>query len=352
MKEYALYFMPDISGFTDFVTSTEIEHSKHIISELLEILIDANYINLELVEIEGDALFMYTKDFPEFSDLLEQSKKMLDAFSQHIQQYNTNRICECGACVSAQDLQIKFLIHYGEISLMRVKDIVKPYGADVIKIHRLLKNSIPSDQYLLISQVTLDFYNREKDTIPEFRIKQDVYDHGTLTYAYTELESSVKLKNYETKITVKPTRNPEIHFEITVLNDIDTAAAYISDLSRRSEWYGLVDSIEFDNFRINQAGALHQCIVGTDLFNVETIKWKLSEDERGYGERTLDIPNIAAYHYYLNLNQNQDMVHIKLEVFMDFDEEFENKSEVIMNFTNTWAKSLDSLKGKLKTEVN
>ena len=351
MKEYALYFMPDISGFTDFVTSTEIEHSKHIISELLEILIDANYINLELVEIEGDALFMYTKDFPEFSDLLGQSKKMLDAFSQHIQQYNTNRICECGACVSAQDLQIKFLIHYGEISLMRVKDIVKPYGADVIKIHRLLKNSIPSDQYLLISQVTLDFYNREKDTIPEFRSNQDVYDYGTLAYAYTELESRVELKNYETKITVKPNRNPEIHFEIAVRNDVDTAIAYISDLRRRSEWYTLVNSLEFDDLRINQAGAVHQCIVGTNLFNVETIKWELNEGDRGYGERTFDMPNITTYQHYLTLNQNQDKVHIKLEVFMDFDEEFDNRSEVIMDFMNPWVKSLDSLKSKLNTEA-
>lgn len=352
MKEYALYFMPDISGFTNFVTSTEIEHSKHIISELLEILIDSNVIGLKLVEIEGDALFMYTTDFPEFSDLVEQSKKMLDAFSQHIQRYNTSRICECGACVSAQDLQVKFLIHYGEISFMRVKDIVKPYGADVIKIHRLLKNSIPSDQYLLISQSTLDFYKQEQDAIPEFTVNQDVYDYGTSQYAYTELESLVKLKNHETKITVKPNRNPEIYFDIEVVNDLDIAIHYVSDLRRRSEWYKLVNSLEFDELRINQAGTVHQCIVGTNVFNVETIKWELNEGERGYGERTFDMPNISAYQHYLTLNQNQDTVQIKLEVFLDFDEEFENRSEVIMDITNAWTKSLDSLKTKLNTVAN
>ena len=249
MKKYALYFMPDISGFTNFVTSTEIEHSKHIISELLEILIDSNVIGLKLVEIEGDALFMYTTDFPEFSDLVGQSKKMLNAFSQHLQLYNTNRICDCRACTSALALQVKFLIHYGEISFMRVKDIIKPFGADVIKIHRLLKNSIPSDQYLLISQSTLDFYKQEQESIPEFTVIQDVYDYGTLQYVYTELESLFKLDENEARITVKPKRIPEIHFDIEVRSNLHTAIDYISDLRRRNEWYKLVDSLEFDDLK-------------------------------------------------------------------------------------------------------
>ena len=44
-----LYFKPDISGFTNFVNHTELEHSIHIISELLELLIDSTTIDLELV---------------------------------------------------------------------------------------------------------------------------------------------------------------------------------------------------------------------------------------------------------------------------------------------------------------
>ena len=43
-----LLFIPDISGFTDFVHNTEIQHSGHIVEELLEVLIDANEISLEI----------------------------------------------------------------------------------------------------------------------------------------------------------------------------------------------------------------------------------------------------------------------------------------------------------------
>ena len=36
----ALLFIPDISGFTKFVGENEIQHSRHIIEELQEVLID------------------------------------------------------------------------------------------------------------------------------------------------------------------------------------------------------------------------------------------------------------------------------------------------------------------------
>ena len=40
-QQQAFLFMPDISGFSKFVNETEIEHSTHIIRELLEIIINA-----------------------------------------------------------------------------------------------------------------------------------------------------------------------------------------------------------------------------------------------------------------------------------------------------------------------
>ena len=57
----SLLFIPDISGFTKFVQTTEVEHSQHVISELLEVLISANTQELKLAEIEGDGLFFIRK---------------------------------------------------------------------------------------------------------------------------------------------------------------------------------------------------------------------------------------------------------------------------------------------------
>ena len=83
--DHTLLFIPDISGFTKFVNTTEIHHAKHIIEELLEVLIDANEIGLELSEIEGDALLFYRKGkAPNMAELLAQVQKMYVNFHAHL----------------------------------------------------------------------------------------------------------------------------------------------------------------------------------------------------------------------------------------------------------------------------
>ena len=56
MDDKGLIFIPDISGFTRFVNETDIQHSRLIISELLNILVNCNEMGLEISEVEGDAL--------------------------------------------------------------------------------------------------------------------------------------------------------------------------------------------------------------------------------------------------------------------------------------------------------
>jgi len=55
MAERATILIPDISGYTDFLTKTELVHSSHIINELLEAILAANSGEFVLSEVEGDA---------------------------------------------------------------------------------------------------------------------------------------------------------------------------------------------------------------------------------------------------------------------------------------------------------
>ena len=117
-------FIPDISGFTKFVKNTEQTHSRHIISELLETIIDANNLELELAEIEGDAVFYYKENYiPTYEDLLRQVKRMYLAFHTYLKSYETRRICPCGACKAAVNLELKFVSHIGELDFIKVKKI-------------------------------------------------------------------------------------------------------------------------------------------------------------------------------------------------------------------------------------
>ena len=146
----ASIFIPDISGYTEFVSRTELEHSSHIINELLEVLVESNFTGLTLGEIEGDALLFYRTGAPlPFEKMTRQALAMFTNFHSRLKIIERDSICQCGACQTASNLTLKFVVHYGAIQQMRIANFVKASGIDMIIAHRLLKNSLPSEEYVL-----------------------------------------------------------------------------------------------------------------------------------------------------------------------------------------------------------
>ena len=149
--------IPDISGFTHFVNNTEIIHGVHIISELLETIIDSNNIGFEVAEIEGDAVFFYRKGKrPSAQELYQQTERMYISFHKQLMLYERDRICSCGACSSVNNLKIKFISHYGDIVERMIYNHFQLMGSDVTMVHKLLKNNVNEDEYLLISENDFD----------------------------------------------------------------------------------------------------------------------------------------------------------------------------------------------------
>src|SRR5688572_27681693 len=148
MENRGLLFIPDISGFSRFVNEVEIEHSRFIIQQLLDVLINANDSGLEISEIEGDAILFYKFGDPaDLESLYKQVEKMFRDFHQYLVAYDNRKICQCRACVSAVDLSLKVITHYGEFTPLHVQQFNKLIGKDVIVAHQLLKNDIPHHEY-------------------------------------------------------------------------------------------------------------------------------------------------------------------------------------------------------------
>lgn len=277
--EKALYFMPDISGFTKFVNNTEIEHGTHIIAELLELLIDSDTINLQLVEIEGDALFMFTSKIPNYGQLLEQTTTMLENFHKHTKSYELKRICNCGSCRTTTNLELKFLVHYGDLAFIKVKNFTKPYGRDVIKIHRLLKNQVPVNEYLLFTDDAYDFYKTQVD---KTWIKtSETYDLKSLEYFYKNLENiqkNVQIDAENRNDEVIENALPSITLEKIIDADAQNIFTYVSELKYRHLWDKEVKKIEFDENKVNRIGTQHNCVLNIGNLNFETIANDTSDD--------------------------------------------------------------------------
>ena len=81
MQNLAFLYIPDISGFTKFITQTEIEHSNGIISDLIEVIIKSNFLDLKVSEIEGDSVLFYLLGKPSMlAEIIDQSKRMFIDF--------------------------------------------------------------------------------------------------------------------------------------------------------------------------------------------------------------------------------------------------------------------------------
>jgi hypothetical protein len=184
----ALLFMPDISGFTQFVNETEILHSQHIIQELLEILIDSNRLNLQVCEVEGDAIFFYKLgEKPGLQTLLRQVEIMFTRFHAHLSLYQHQRICPCAACKTAVNLSLKIIVHFGEVTGIAVKEHKKLFGRDVILLHRLLKNKLERKEYVLLTEKLVG--PKDQD-LPSWYLPQksaEQYDVGEVQFYFSDL---------------------------------------------------------------------------------------------------------------------------------------------------------------------
>jgi len=157
MNTNALIFLPDISGFTKFVTQTEIQHSHHIVAELLETVMRANSLGFKISEVEGDAVLFYrVGEPPSLEELVHQARRMFLDFHAYLRVIERDRVCQCGACQSASQLSLKFIGHYGELQETPIGSFTKLIGGDVILAHVLMKNRIPHQEYLLLTQKYLE----------------------------------------------------------------------------------------------------------------------------------------------------------------------------------------------------
>ena len=153
MENSGFLYIPDISGFTKFITQTEIEHSNGIISDLIEVIIKSNYLGLSISEIEGDSVLFYLLgEPPALEAIVNQSKKTFIDFHSAIKTMARDFDCDCKACTNITKLTLKFISHYGECKEMPIQKFTKLIGSDVILAHRLLKNSVPDKEYILLSE--------------------------------------------------------------------------------------------------------------------------------------------------------------------------------------------------------
>jgi len=158
--ERALLLIADIGGYTRFMRLHRLSlgHAQENTARLLEAMIDAAP-RLELVGLEGDAAFLYVPE-PEDEEVAASITAVAASIHRafHTEQSRISKLtlCPCDACHQVGQLTVKVVAHLGEVIEQTVRGHTTVAGPDVILVHRMLKNSVPVSEYLLMTDPVLE----------------------------------------------------------------------------------------------------------------------------------------------------------------------------------------------------
>ena len=156
--DHGFLILADVSGFTRFVTTTELEHGSDIIAALLDEVVGHLSPPLEIQEIEGDAVFALGGEGSPLPKerLLEVLEDAFAAFKARQRAMQEIETCPCGACQQSGSLDLKMVVHHGPFLRHMVGGRNRVTGTAVILVHRLLKNGLDrKGGYALLTEPVL-----------------------------------------------------------------------------------------------------------------------------------------------------------------------------------------------------
>jgi hypothetical protein len=278
-KIHSGYFIiADISGYTSFVSGTELEHAQSIIEELTKLILGHIQSPLKMVKLEGDAVFYYApaESLPDAERLLEHVESCYYDFIGHVLKIKRLTSCQCRACASMHTLDLKFFVHYGEYMIQRVpgtqEDIV---GRDVILLHRLLKNSVTEKMglrgYALLTNACLERIGQPSSITPHTETYEHIGEVKCGVYDLRSYEQQLR----ETKRVYLEAKDADYIFERTLKASPELLWSFIIEPGKRVQWQHIKKVINTQNSsgRIGVDAAFH-CDHGSFSRITRLLDWR------------------------------------------------------------------------------
>ncbi|MBO9570716.1 MAG: DUF2652 domain-containing protein, partial [Chitinophagaceae bacterium] len=255
----ATILIPDISGFTEFMTSTELSHSSFAINMLIEAIIKAVDNEFEVSEIEGDAVLLIRKGItPSQKQLQDICLKIFDAFHFQRKWMQQHAVCPCRACLALIDLTLKFIVHHGPLAEIKVGRFTKQSGPEMIVAHRLLKNAIKNNEYLLMTEKLLEhavpLETGGMDWINSFEEYPSI---GKVDYRFALLNDARK-KCPEPPALEDYYKDDTPYFEKEIPANFRDVYMVMMNIPGRSEWMPGLEKVEQDMLHV-YVGSVHYC---------------------------------------------------------------------------------------------
>lgn len=204
------FLIADITGYTQYLSETELDHAQNILSALLNLLIEHTRPPLIISRLAGDAVISYglAAGFVTGQTFVDMLGDTYISFRRAIELMVRNTTCPCNACRNIGSLDLKFFVHYGEFAVQKLDAHEELVGSDVNLLHRLLKNHVTEatglKAYTLYSAAAIERLGLAED-VPHMSRLTETYEHLAPVEIFVEdMHPLWESKRHEARVVVTP----------------------------------------------------------------------------------------------------------------------------------------------------
>lgn len=276
--ESACFVIADISGYTQFLAGVELDHGQDIITDLMDTVVRSLRPPFKLAKFEGDAAFLYAvADKIDGSAVQDAIESTYYAFRKRLRNIKQATSCVCSACSQMQQLDLKFVCHYGEFITHKMAGRSELAGRDVILIHRLLKNGVNErlggHAYALYSDACVKATGIDP-------VEQGLLEHqesidiiGDVACWVRDLEEAWQAENERQRHEItRDAAAMAIDFEIDAPRQ--TVWEYWTDPGQRPRWRGADEVRESAKGGRRGIGTTNHCMHGDHAIIEEILDWR------------------------------------------------------------------------------
>jgi uncharacterized protein YndB with AHSA1/START domain len=269
----------DVSGYSDYLHSVELEHAQDILADLTETIVHHLRPTFRHSKLEGDAAFAYALEAEiEASMLLDTIEDTYFAFKARVRDIDHATSCDCAACRRIPELDLKIITHYGRFTRQRIVGTEELAGPDVILVHRLLKNSarerIGTDGYALHSEACIQALGVDPAGLGLIEHREHYDDVGEVVCYLDNLEERWRYESERRRVFVVAA---EAEFEDVVELPAPVAIVWdwITSPEKRPLWEGATERVDetTDGGR-RGVGTTNHCVHGRSAIVQRILDWR------------------------------------------------------------------------------
>lgn len=283
MAQHGFLLIADITGYTMFLTRSELEHAQGILDALFKSIFAEIKAPIILSNLQGDAALSHIPDHqvPQQQFPLDAIERIYCSFADTLGAMRLNTTCTCNACRNMGQLDLKFFLHHGPYATQTMAGRTELQGAEVIRLHRLMKNSVTKataiKAYALVTQQAADAIS-----LPDFfaatvwHVESSDEFGDTICHVYNLAPVYEKWRAAR-RIVVE--RGEPLTFE-SMECDLPVppavAWAYMTDVDKKIRWQQGLDGMTMSGLSQGRIapGAIQHCAHGKDSTVHDIVDWR------------------------------------------------------------------------------